>query len=143
MDKRLTTGRLVIAVVTTSLEETAIYVIWRWLLPEYDIVLSVGTLAVVMGAWLIFSVWLFVFTTRVLKRQPAAGLPSMVGTTGKAAGTLSPEGMVNIRGELWGATSVDGNIKTGEKIVVVGEEGLKLQVRRAAPSALRKAQGKR
>ncbi len=134
MDKRLTAGRLVIAVVTTSLEETAIYVIWRWLLPEYGIELPVWVLLTIMGVWFAFSIWLFVFTTHVLKRQPTAGLPSMVGTNGRAAGPLSPDGMVNIKGELWGATSVDGDIQTGEKIVVVGEDRLQLQVRRAGRS---------
>ncbi len=59
---------------------------------------------------------------------------SMVGMSGRAAGPLSPEGMVNIRGELWKATSVEGNIKSGEEVTVVGEEGLKLKVRRAHPS---------
>lgn len=55
----------------------------------------------------------------------------MVGTTGRAAGPLAPGGMVRIRGELWGATSIDGDIKGGEGIVVAGQEGLKLKVRRA------------
>jgi membrane-bound ClpP family serine protease len=131
MDKKLTAGRAVIAVISTSVEETAIFAIWRWLLPEWGVRLPVAVLLVVMAAWLGFSIWLFVFTTRVLNRQPPAGLPSMVGTTGRAAGPLLPQGMVNIRGELWGATSIEGNIPSGEEIVVMGEKGLKLKVRRA------------
>jgi membrane-bound ClpP family serine protease len=131
MDRKLTAGRLVIAVITTSVEEAAIYSIWRWLLPDLGVRLPVAALLAVMAAWLAFSVWLFIFTTRFLKRQPSPGLPSMVGTAGRAASLISPEGMVNIRGELWVAISTEGKIRSGEKIVVVGQEGLKLKVQRA------------
>jgi membrane-bound ClpP family serine protease len=126
----LTRARLVLAVISTSLEEVAIYVIWRWLLPEFDINLPFQVLIGVMAAWLVFGVWLFVFTTRALRKQVPVGLPSMVGTRGKVAGKLSPEGMVRIRGELWGATSDEGDIDIGEEVVVVSEDGLKLSVRR-------------
>jgi membrane-bound ClpP family serine protease len=131
MRTRLTTTRLVLAVISTSLEELAIWVIWRWLLPEFGVNLPVAVLISIMIAWGAFSIWLFVFTTRVLRRQAEVGLPSMVGAAGKAASRLSPEGLVRIRGELWGATSNEGVIETGEEVVVVGERGLKLLVKKA------------
>jgi membrane-bound ClpP family serine protease len=133
MDRSITAGRLVVAVVTTSAEEAAIYAIWRWLLPEAGVRLPVEVPAAVMAVWLGFCVWLFFFTTRALKLRPAGGMISMVGMTGRAAGPLLPDGMVNISGELWKATSMDGKIKSGEEVVVTGEEGLKLKVRRARP----------
>jgi membrane-bound ClpP family serine protease len=134
MRSRLTTTRLVLAIISTSLEETAIWVIWRWLLPEFGVNLPVGALVGIMIAWGIFSIWLFIFTTRVLKKQTQVGLPSLVGASGRAASRLSPEGMVRIRGELWGATSNEGDIETGEEVVVVGERGLKLLVKRTGPT---------
>jgi membrane-bound ClpP family serine protease len=134
MRSRLTTARLVIAIVSTSLEEAAIWVIWRWLLPEFGVNLPVAVLISIMIAWGAFSVWLFVFTTRVLRKQAEVGLPSMVGASGKAASRLSPEGLVRIRGELWGATSNEGVIDTGEEVVVVGERGLKLLVKKVGGS---------
>jgi membrane-bound ClpP family serine protease len=129
-DKGITAGRLVVAVVTTSVEEAAIFVIWRLFLPG----VPVAAVAAVMTVWLGFCVWLFIFVTRALKLKPTKGIMSMVGMTGRAAGPLSPEGMVNIRGELWKATSIEGKIKSGEVVEVVGEEGLKLKVRGAHPS---------
>src|SRR4030042_550694 len=130
MFKRLTLARLVLAILSMALEQVAIWVICRWLLPEFDIQLHVGVLIGVMIAWGIFGTWLFIFTTYTLKKQATVGLPSMVGSTGKAAADLSPDGMVKIRGELWGALSEDGNISTGEGIIVTGENGLKLLVRK-------------
>lgn len=129
MNRSITVGRLVVAVVTTSAEEAGIYIIWRRLLPGLPVAAPVA----VMAAWLGFCVWLFIFVTGALKRRPAEGMVSMVGTSGRAAGQLSPDGMVRIRGELWKATSIDGKIKSGEEVVVVDEEGLKLKVRRVHP----------
>lgn len=130
-NRRLTTGRLVLAVASTSAEEFLIYAAWRWLLPEWDITLPVAALIAVMVAWGIFSVSLFIFTTKTLKRQVPVGLPSMVGTSGKAASRLAPEGLVRIKSELWVATTETGDIKKGENIEVVGEDGLRLVVRKS------------
>ena len=131
MEKNLTTARLILAIVSTALEEVAIYVIWRWLLPEFDIRLSVSVLIGVMAAWAVFAVWLFVFTTRTLKKQTVVGLPTMIGSRGKVSSSLDPEGLVRIKGELWGATSAEGRVDEGEEVEVVGEDGLKLVVRKA------------
>ncbi len=129
--RKLTRARLALAIISTPCEEAAIYAIWRWLLPQFDIHLPVQVLIGVMIAWLVFSVWLFIFTTWTLGKQVLVGLPSMVGSKGKVTGKLSPEGMVKIKSELWGATSADGDIDTGEEVIVVSEDGLKLSVRRA------------
>jgi len=129
-NRRLTTGRLVLAVTSTTAEEFVIYSIWRWLLPEWDIVLPVAVLIVAMACWGIFSVSLFIFTTKTLKRQVPVGLPSMVGTIGRAANSLDPEGLVRIKSELWVATTETGKIQKGENIKVVGEDGLRLLVRK-------------
>ena len=131
MDKRLTLSRLVLAILSSSLEEVAIYVIWRWLLPEFGIELRPAVLIGVMIAWAAFSVWLFIFTTRALKKQVPVGLPSMVGAVGKVASRLAPEGLVRIKGELWRAVSDEGDIEVGEAISVIREDRLKLFVRRA------------
>lgn len=130
MNKQLTQTRLILAIVSTVLEEIAVWAVWRWLLPEFNINLHVGVLIGIMVGWGIISICIFIFTTHALKKQAPAGLPSMVGAVGKAVGNLAPGGMVKIRGELWGAISEEGNIGAGEEIIVTGENGLKLLVRR-------------
>jgi membrane-bound serine protease (ClpP class) len=45
--------------------------------------------------------------------------------------TLEPDGMVYIAGELWRARAESGRLVAGERVVVVGHEGLLLSVRRA------------
>lgn len=129
----MTTARLILAIITTSVEETAIVIIWRWLLPELGINLPFPVLIGVMVAWAVFSVSLFIFTTRVIKKQTVVGLPTMVGSKGKVASRIAPEGLVRIKNELWTAKAIEGNIDKGEEVDVVGEDGLKLMVRKRQP----------
>jgi membrane-bound ClpP family serine protease len=130
MSKRTTLIRLVLAVFSTSLEEVAIWAIWRWVLPDFGIEWPYQYLIAVMVAWAGFSIWLFTLTTWTLKRQGQAGLPSMIGMRGRVSSPLNPEGMVKIKGELWGSVSEGGDIAAGEEVLVVGENGLKLIVKK-------------
>ncbi len=133
--RKLTRARLALALISITCQEVAIYAIWRWLLPAFDIYLPVPVLIGVMAARLAFSIWLFAFANWTLGKQVTVGLPSMVGSKGRVTGKLAPEGMVRIKSELWGATSSEGDIDTGEEVVVVSEDGLKLSVRRAGDKA--------
>ena len=126
----MTKARLVLAVVSTLVEEFAFYAIWRWLLPEFDIYLPLWLLVAVMVFWAAFAIVSFIFVTHIIRRQTVVGLPTMVGSKGKVRSPLSPEGQVMIKGELWGAKSIDGAIDTGEMVTVVGQDSLQLIVRR-------------
>ena len=129
--KRLTTARLILAIISTTMEEVAIVAAWRWLLPQFDIHLPVQALIAIMAVWACFSIWLFIFTTVTLRKQVPVGLPSMIGCRGKVARRLDPEGLINIKGELWTAKSGGERLNKGEEVVVVDEDGLRLLVRRA------------
>jgi membrane-bound ClpP family serine protease len=130
IDRKLTTARLTLAIISTALEESAIWAVWRYVLPDMGINLNPAVLIAFMAAWAAFGVWLFIFTSETLKKQAQIGLPSMVGMKGKAAALLCPEGMVKIKGELWGAATEGEKIDPGDEVVVVGQAGLKLMVRR-------------
>jgi membrane-bound ClpP family serine protease len=130
MNKRFTLTRLILAIISMALEQVAIFAVWRWLLPAFGVNLHVGVVIGVIVGWLVFGTWLFIFTTSVLKKKQHIGQTSMVGATGQAVGKLSPDGMVKIRGELWRAISEEGDILPDEDIIVTGEKGLKLLVRK-------------
>jgi len=133
----MTTARLILAIISTALEEVAMVVIWRWGLPELGIELPLSVLIGVMVAWAVWSAGFFCFVTRVLKKQAVVGLPTMVGGKGKVASPLAPEGLVMIKSELWGARSVEGDIDKGEEVMVVGQDGLKLVVRKGNTEKLK------
>ena len=137
----MTTARLIIAVVSTLVVEFAFYVIWRWVLPEFDIQVPLGVLIGVMIFWAVFAVADFIFVTHILRRQTIVGLPTMAGSRGRVKSPLHPEGQVMIKGELWGAKSIEGDINIGEVVTVVGQDGLQLVVRRAGTGNFRMANG--
>ena len=123
--------RLTFAVISTILEEVALYAIWRWGLPQLDIHLHLAVLIVVMVAWAAYAVTNFWLVTQALKKETVLGLPAMVGSRGKVVSPLAPEGQIRIKSEIWGAKSNVGNIDKGEEVLVVGQDGLKLIVRRS------------
>lgn len=126
----MTTARLILAIVSTAAVEAALFAVWRWVLPEWGIEIPFAVLIGVMAAYAVFAVVDFQFVTRILKRQTVVGLPTMIGTKGKVVSPLAPEGQVIIKGELWGAEAIDGNIGSGEVVTVVGQDSLKLIVRK-------------
>jgi membrane-bound ClpP family serine protease len=52
-----------------------------------------------------------------------------VGGAGTAVTALSPEGLILLGGEQWSARAVEGGIGSGERVEVVGRDGLRLLVR--------------
>lgn len=124
------TTRLIIAILSTLLEEAVLAAFLLWGLPQLGIHLPLPVLIVLMAALVAYAVITYRLGSRALRKKPVAGLSDMVGTKGKVVSRLDPEGLVRIKGELWKARSAAGRIDTGEEVTVVGQEGLKLIVRK-------------
>ncbi len=60
--------------------------------------------------------------------SPETGRDGMLGLEGEVVITLNPVGLVRVNGEHWKATTTSGNIEKGNKVEVVGIEGLTLRV---------------
>ena len=126
------TGRLILAIISTLIEEAALIVIVLWGLPQLGIRIPLPGLVALVVAWGAFSIFIYRMGSRALRKQPIAGFLTMIGSRGKAASPLIPEGFVRIKGELWEAKSLSGKIRTREEIMVVGQDGLKLIVRKGS-----------
>ncbi len=129
-------GRLIIAIVSTTLEEAALAVGVLWGLPKLDIHISLWVLIIVMLAWGAYTITTYRMGSRALRRKPVHSLTPILGSEGKVVSPLVPEGMVRIKGELWMAESASGKMDTGEDVTVVGQDGLKLIVRKRSPGDL-------
>ena len=66
---------------------------------------------------------------RSQKSKPTLGFDGMLGEIGDVRAKLNPAGKVFVRGELWNAEA-EGEIDKGEKVEIVGYQGLNLKVRR-------------
>ncbi len=122
------TGRLVIAVVTTVLEEVIIVAIVLWGLPELGIHIPLGGLIAITVIWAANAVIFYQIGSRALRRRPVSGLGNVVGDKGKVISTLAPDGVVRIGSELWEGKSASGQVDVGEEVTVLEQDGLKLIV---------------
>ncbi|HEY92410.1 MAG TPA: hypothetical protein G4O17_01510 [Dehalococcoidia bacterium] len=118
-------GRLILAIVSTILEESAIAVIVLVGLPHLDIHIPLWGLIALMVAWGTYSITTYRMGSRALRKKPEIVLP-LISSKGKVVSPLTPGGIIRIKGELWQATSIGGNIDNGEEVTVVGQDGLKL-----------------
>jgi len=80
----------------------------------------------VSAAFFIFAVTMAI---RARLSKPTTGMEGLIGETGTAATSITPEGKVSIHGEFWNVIS-DQNIERGEKVQVVGVDNLKLKVKK-------------
>ncbi|MCJ7426301.1 MAG: NfeD family protein [Dehalococcoidales bacterium] len=124
------TTRLIIAILSTLVEEAALAALLLWGLPQLGIHLPLPVLIVLMVALVTYAVITYRLGSRALRRKPEGGLSDMLGMRGEVVRSLDPEGMVKIKGELWRAKSAGRKIDTGEEVTVVGQNGLKLIVER-------------
>jgi membrane-bound serine protease (ClpP class) len=133
-------ARLILAIISTLLEEAALVAIVLWGLPRLDIEIPLAGLIALMAAWGVYSVVTYRRGSRALRKRPLGGLPDMVGSQGGVVSPLVPEGLVRIKGELWQAKSASGRMDTGEEITVVGQDGLKLIVRKSSTGNVKGAE---
>ena len=121
--------RLILAILSSLLEEVALVAVVLWGLPKLGINIPLAGIIALVGALAVYAVITYRLGSRALKRKPVAGLTDMVGSKGKVVSPLDPEGLVRIKGELWQSKSVDRRIDAGEEVTVLGQDGLKLIVR--------------
>ena len=62
------------------------------------------------------------------KRKQVTGPSSLIGEVGEVREWHGPEGRIFVHGSLWAANS-DDSLKPGDKIEIVGVEGLALNIK--------------
>jgi membrane-bound serine protease (ClpP class) len=86
-------------------------------------------LAVISLAIAAIVIWMIYKAARANLYKIKTGKEALVGSVGVAVTDLKPEGEIRVVGEFWQATAKEGWIKNGEKVEVVGMEGMLLVVR--------------
>jgi len=120
--------------------------------PTHGILTTGGIVSFILGSLILFNTPLYAVSRSLIvsvalvtagffafaiqkalqaqRRRPTTGQEGIIGATAVARSDLNPEGMVWVSGELWRAVVEDGTVTKGEKVEVVGQEGLQLRVRR-------------
>jgi membrane-bound serine protease (ClpP class) len=89
--------------------------------------ISWGVLATMIGASAVFFTTVVTLAVRSQLRKPVTGAEGMIGETGEAMEDFTGEGKVFVHGEWWTARC-GVSLKKGEKVTVVGREGMTLLV---------------
>ena len=83
-----------------------------------------------LAVGIVIVLLILVAVVRGTKKKPIkVGKEELIGAEGVVVKTISPKGLVKLRGELWTASSSE-KIKPGEKVVVKDIRGLELIVER-------------
>ena len=75
---------------------------------------------------------------RSQQSKPTLGIAGLIGEIGEVRAKLSPSGKIFVHGEYWNAQA-DSEIDVGEKVEVVGHEGMNLKVRRSSERSSKEA----
>lgn len=124
-------SRLIVAIISTTLEEAALAIVVLVGLPQLDIHLPLFVLIILMAGWAVIAVLIYRSGSRALGIKVTSGPEAMVGMKGKVIRPLDPEGLIRIDGELWRAKSAGRKIDTGEEVIVTERRGTMLIVRAA------------
>jgi membrane-bound serine protease (ClpP class) len=65
---------------------------------------------------------------KALRKKPLTGIEGMLGEMGETMDPLDPSGRVLVRGEIWNAVSVAGDLKKGEKVRITAVNDMTLHV---------------
>jgi membrane protein implicated in regulation of membrane protease activity len=121
--------RLILAIASTLLEETALAIIVLVGLPQLDIHLPLVVLVALMVVWAVVAVLVYRAGSRALDARSTSGPDGIIGRQGKVVQPLQPDGLVRIGGELWRAKAIDGEIDSGREVTAVARKGTILIVR--------------
>jgi len=107
------------SVMLVNTSELPIRVSWTVIIPVVAVTAGIFVFAISAGV-------------RAQMSRPTTGAAGLLSEVGEVKTAIDPEGAVLVRGELWTAVANGPGIGVGERVRVVGVEGLKLRVERAS-----------
>ena|GEM_PF-1976199 len=85
----------------------------------------------VMLAWLVKDIIFYRFYRKALSPSPQNVIAMLHGSEAVVKVSVDPVGQVSLRGEIWQAISLDGDIlEPGTEVVVESNRGMTLEVRK-------------
>jgi membrane-bound serine protease (ClpP class) len=96
------------------------------MLPDGSVALPVVAVAVIAGVLL--GLLLAGVASKLHQLPTTSWLGGLEGARGTTRGTLNPEGIVHVHGQLWSARLRVGQLGPGEPVRVVARHGLVLEV---------------
>jgi membrane-bound serine protease (ClpP class) len=93
--------------------------------------LSKALIAAIVISTTALMVFVLPLIIKAQTRRASSGMESLADAVGEAKTDLAPKGIVHVKGEEWYAESLEGTIKTGEKVKIKTVDGLVVKVEKA------------
>jgi membrane-bound serine protease (ClpP class) len=93
-----------------------------------DVSVGLPVVAVALFAGVVLGLLIAGVAARLHQLPSTSSLRRLEGASGTTRGTLNPEGIVHVHGELWSARLRVGQLGPGEPVRVVARHGLVLEV---------------
>ncbi|WP_035243672.1 NfeD family protein [Desulfonatronovibrio hydrogenovorans] len=92
--------------------------------------ISAWTGWLIVSAWIIKDIAFYPLYRKALKSSPQSVIARLHGSRAVVCTALDPKGQVTLRGEIWQAVNLNGDLlEPGTLVVVEDNTGLTLQVR--------------
>ena len=117
-------------VLVLLLDEAAVVALVFLVLWAFDIEIP---LSITITVALLLGIVVFVTHKAIIPtfhRKKVTGAEGLIGLEGEVVESLTPNGLVRVKGEYWKAKSAGESIAAGEEVEIVGLERLTLKVKR-------------
>ncbi len=98
---------------------------------ETDLMVDRSIIFTAVGTLGTFMLAVSYLVVRSQQSKPTMGMEGLIGEIGEVRSKLGPAGKIFVHGEYWNARA-DGEIDVGEKVQVIGYDGMALRVRRSS-----------
>lgn len=134
---KLKSGRwhTIYSIISTAIEAVALAAALIWLLPLFGVNIPWWGTTLILVLFLGYSYIMYLVGHPTVLQESVNAAESIIGNEGVVEVALAPEGYVRVRGELWKASCINGQLSKGEEITVTGLEGMKLTVEKKAGSS--------
>ena len=86
-------------------------------------------LAIIILIISLIIIWMVYKAAQAKLSRIKTGKEALIGSVGVAVTDLNPKGEIRVIGEFWQAAAKEGEINNGEKVEVVGMDGMFLVVK--------------
>ena len=93
--------------------------------------ISWQVILIVVAFTLAFFLFAIGMGIKAQQLKPTTGVQGIIGEVGVALTNLSPNGQVNVHGEIWSAECLEGFVDKGMKVRIEAIENLNIKVRKA------------
>jgi membrane-bound ClpP family serine protease len=115
-------------------DEAAVALLIVLILRLFKIPITPSIIALLIAFFASAAAIMHLLVIPAFHKKVTTGKEGMIGLEGRVVEALNPDGLILVSGEYWKAKSVERSIAAGEKVEILGLNGLVLKVKPVNPA---------